>query len=860
MQLTRTIRKSQYLGKLRPNFHQCRSFVVCSAEPSGLRDARNLFDKIHDRNQERYTSLLFECSRDGRTREATDLFLGIHRSGLAMSSSIFSSVVKVCVCLCDEILGRQLHCQCVKFGFLDDVSVGTSLVDMYMKSFNVKDGRDVFDEMKERNVVSWTTLISGYVRNGLNEKVLELFIRMQQEGIWPNPFTFAAVLGVLGAEGMVERGVQVHCVVIKNGFDRATPVSNSLINLYLKFGMVRKARIMFDKTYVKSVVTWNSMISGYAAIGLDIEAFRILYLMRLNGVCLSESSFASIFKLCAKFKELRFTQQLQCSVLKSGFLSDQNITTAITLAYSKCGEMDHAFKLFQQMQGLGTVVSWTAMITGFLQNEGKERAVGLFQEMNRKGVRPNEFTYSVIITAMPVISPSQVHAQAVKTNYEKSSTVGTALLDAYIKLGKIEEAARVFDLIDEKDIVAWSAMLAGYAHTGDTEGGIKVFAELTKKGVKPNEYTFSSVLNVCAAPTASVGQGKQFHAFAIKSRFNEALCVSSALVTMYAKKGNIESADQVFKRQRERDLVSWNSMISGYAQHGHAKKALDVFTEMKRRNVEMDGVTFIGVFAACTHSGLVEEGERYFGIMVKEYKIVPTMEHYSCMVDLSSRAGFLDKAMKVIDDMPYPAGATIWRTILAACRVHKRIELGKLAAEKIINLKPEDSAAYVLLSNMYAASGDWQEGAKVRKLMNERNVKKEAGISWIEVKNKTYSFLAGDRSHPLKEQIYMKLRELGTRLKDLGYRPDTDFVLQDIDDEHKEAVLSQHSERLAIAFGLIATPPGNPLQVVKNLRVCGDCHTVIKLIAKMEGREIVVRDTNRFHHFKDGVCSCGDYW
>jgi hypothetical protein len=230
------------------------------------------------------------------------------------------------------------------------------------------------------------------------------------------------------------------------------------------------------------------------------------------------------------------------------------------------------------------------------------------------------------------------------------------------------------------------------------------------------------------------------------------------------------------------------------------------------------------------------------------------------MIDLYSRAGMLEKAMDIINEMPFPPGATVWRTLLGAARVHRNIELGELAAEKLISLQPEDSAAYVLLSNMYAASGNWQERTNVRKLMDKRKVKKEPGYSWIEVKNKTYSFLAGDLTHPLSNQIYSKLSDLSIRLKDAGYQPDTNFVFHDIEDEQKETILSHHSERLAIAFGLIATPPEIPIQIVKNLRVCGDCHNYIKLVSLIEQRYIVVRDSNRFHHFKDGLCSCGDYW
>lgn len=822
--------------------------------------SHHLFDEIPQRILFDNNHLLFEYSRNNLNVDALNLFVRNHSLGFPFDGSSLSCILKVCGCLFDQNVGRQVHCRCIKSGFIEDVSVGTSLADLYMKTTNVVDGEKIFNEMPEKNVVSWTSLLSGYSRNGLVDQAIETFFRMQAEGIKPNPLTFATVLGALADDGAVKKGIQVHCMVIKNGFEATTFVSNSLINMYSKSGMVRDARAVFDSMENRDAVSWNGMTAGFVSNGLDMEALQVFYQMRLAGVKLTQMIFGTILKLCATLKELGFARQLHSRVVKDGFDSDLTTRTALMVVYSKSSEMDDALRLFYTMRGVWNVVSWTAMISGYLQNDGVEQAVNLFCQMRREGVRPNHFTYSTALTAHPTASLFQIHAQVIKTNYEKSPSVGTALLDAYIKIGHTSEAAKVFVLIEEKDIVAWSAMLGGYAQLGDTEGAIKVFLQLAKDGVRPNEFTFCSVVNACASPIAAVEQGKQFHASSIKSGYNNALCVSSALVTMYAKRGNIVSANEVFKRQRERDLVSWNSMISGYAQHGYGKKALKVFEEMRFRKMEMDGVTFIGVISACTHAGLVVEGERYFNMMVKDHFINPTMEHYSCMVDLYSRAGMLGKAMDLINTMPFPAGATIWRTLLAACRVHLNVDLGKLAAENLISLQPLDSAAYVLLSNVYAAAGNWKERAKVRKLMDERKVKKEAGYSWIEVKNKTYSFLAGDHSHPLSDQIYLKLEELGIRLKDAGYLPDTNYVLHDVEEEHKEAILSQHSERLAIAFGLIATHSGTPIQIVKNLRVCGDCHTVIKLISLIEVREIIVRDSNRFHHFKGGLCSCGDYW
>ncbi|KAH7561222.1 hypothetical protein JRO89_XS10G0195000 [Xanthoceras sorbifolium] len=676
----------------------------------------------------------------------------------------------------------------------------------------------------------------------------------------PWDVTVATLSMVCHASGVQQMTIHFETCNLKIPLREKIFLEGVLINIAKNSFLIEKEHHLFDECTQPNLAQHNHLLFYYSRRNLNQEALSLFLGIRRSGLPVDRSTLSCVLKVCGCLFDHVVGRQVHSQCIKTGLVEDVSVGTSLVDMYMKTNNNETTLELFIRMQEIKDSVTWNTMITGYLQNGRMDQAVNLFCKMKKEGFRPNHFTYSVILTANSAVSPFQVHAQIIKTNYEMYSSVGTALLDAFVKLGNVNEAAKVFKLIDEKDIVAWSAMLAGYAQVGDTEGAITIFGRLAAEGVKPNEFTFSSVINACAASTAAVEQGKQFHAFSIKSRLDNALCVSSALVTMYARKGNIESANEVFKRQGERDLVSWNSMISGYAQHGHGKKALEVFREMQRNNMEMDGITFIGVITACTHAGLVDEGQQYFDIMVKEHHINPTMEHYSCLIDLYSRAGMLEKAMEIINMMPFAAGATMWRTILAACRVHRNLDLGKHAGEKLISLQPQDSAAYVLLSNMYAAAGHWQERAKMRKLMDERNVKKEAGYSWIEVKNKTYSFLAGDLSHPLSARIYSKLEELSIRLRNAGYQPDTNHVLQDVDDEHKEAILSQHSERLAIAFGLLATPAGVPLQIVKNLRVCGDCHTVIKLISTIEQRDIVVRDTNRFHHFKEGSCSCGDYW
>ncbi|KAJ1390243.1 Tetratricopeptide-like helical domain superfamily [Sesbania bispinosa] len=493
--------------------------------------AQHMFDQTPLRGLKEYNQLLFRFSRNDQTQEALHLFVSLSRSGLPPDEFTMSCILKICAGSFDGMLSRQVHCQCVKSGLVQHVSVGTSLVDMYMKTEAVRDGRRVFDEMGDRNVVSWTSLLAGYSWNGLNDDVWELFCQMHVEGYMLNQYTVSTVIAALAKEGEVAIGMQIHALVVKHGFEEVTPVCNSLINLYSRSGMLRDARAIFDNMEEnKDSASWNSMIAGHVTNGQDLEAFKTFNNMQLAGAKPTYMTFASVIKSCARLKELGLVRLLHCKALKSGFSTHQSVITALMVALSKCKEMDGAFSLFSSMHGGQNVVTWTAMISGYLQNGGTDQAVNLFSQMRREGVKPNHFTYSAILTVQHAVFISEVHAEVIKTNYERSSSVGTALLDAYVKIGNINDAVKVFELIEMKDTIAWSAMLAGYAQTGETEEAAKIFCQLTKEGIKPNEFTFSSIINACAAPTAAVEQGKQFHACAIKMRFNNALCACNSVI------------------------------------------------------------------------------------------------------------------------------------------------------------------------------------------------------------------------------------------------------------------------------------------------------------------------------------------
>lgn len=336
--------------------------------------------------------------------------------------------------------------------------------------------------------------------------------------------------------------------------------------------------------------------------------------------------------------------------------------------------------------------------------------------------------------------------------------------------------------------------------------------------------------------------------------------VGTSIIDMYCKCGRVEMARKAFERMKEKNVKSWSAMIAGYGMHGYAKEALEVFYDMKRIGIKPNYITCISVLAACSHAGLVEEGWDCFKSMKRNFGVEPGVEHYGCMVDLLGRAGLLGKAYDLIKGMKVKPDSVVWGALLAGCRMHKNLELAEISARKLFELDSSNCGYYVLLSNMYADAGRWADVERIRVLMKGNGLVKPPGFSLLEVKGKVHVFLVGDKEHPQHEKIYEYLDELYMKLKEVGYVSDKTSVCHDVDDEEKESILRAHSEKLAVAFGIMNTVPGTVIHVIKNLRVCGDCHTVIKMISKIVNREIVVRDCKRFHHFKNGACSCGDYW
>lgn len=437
----------------------------------------------------------------------------------------------------------------------------------------------------------------------------------------------------------------------------------------------------------------------------------------------------------------------------------------------------------------------------------------------------------------------------------------TALVVLYSKCGQLGVARKLFDAIRDRSVVAWNAMISGYEQNGLAERGIGVYKEMQAAKAVPDSMTFVATLSACAQAGA-LDLGGEVERRVVSERMDISVFLGSALVNMYARCGVVDKARRWFDALQERNVVTWTSMIAGYGMHGHGREAIKLFHLMRCEGPPPNHVTFVAVLSACAHAGLVMEGRDAFACMKRVYGLVPRVEHYCSMVDMFGRAGLLDEAMQFISDyMPGEPGPEVWTAVLGACKMHKNFNLGVEVAERLIALEPENPSYHVLLSNIYALSGKMHHVEKVRNTMIKRRLKKQIGFSLIELGGTSHLFRMGEKSHPQTTEIYHYLEELIHRITAAGYMPETESVLHELEEEEREGALRYHSEKLAVAYGLMMSVGSTtPIRVIKNLRICGDCHLAIKFMSAVENREIVVRDKHRFHHFKDGKCSCLEYW
>ncbi|XP_011627082.2 putative pentatricopeptide repeat-containing protein At5g13230, mitochondrial [Amborella trichopoda] len=760
------------------------------------------------------------------------------------------------------IEGKNIHGHVIKSGSNLDLFAWNTLLNMYSKLGNLMDAEMVFDEMPEKNTATWVPLIQGYAQLGDLNKPLELFRRIHTYGFELNPFAFSTILKVIVDMELLGHVNYIHGCVIKLGFESNAFVGSSLIDGYSANGLIRDAREVFEGILEKDIVSWTGMITAYAESGKGDGALNLFSQMRENGLKPNPFTFTSLLKASTSLEDVELGKSFHAFALKMQNESNYFVGSALVDMYAKCGGIEDARMVFNGFQERDVIV-WSFMISRYAWSGEYEEAFGLFFQMWQASVAPNQFSYASFLHACSSLGAlelgKQAHGHLVKLEFYSDVFVSSALIDTYAKCGRMDYAELVFSRLPCPNDVSWNSMIVGYVQLGFGEEALRLFQKMHESHVEITQVTFSSILRACAC-LAAMEQGTQIHSLIAKTHYYYDTPVNNALVDMYAKCGSIRDAWNVFNTMSYHDIVSWNAMINGYSLHGLGPDALELFEKMIETGSKPNHISFVGVLCACSNMGLVSKGREYFHAMTNDYGITPCMEHYSCMVRLLGRSGRLDESMKLIEDMPFEPSVTLWRALLGACVVHKNVNLGKLSAQRVLEMEPNDESAHVLLSNMYAASGRWDDVALIRKTMRKRGVRKEPGLSWIEIQGKVHSFGVDDTSHPEMRRISGMLEWLKRETRKAGYVPDRNVVLHDVEEDQKEQSLWVHSERLAIAFGLVSLPPGCPIRIIKNLRVCLDCHSAIKSMSKVVERQIVVRDMNRFHHFEDGKCSCTDYW
>ncbi|MCE3214776.1 Pentatricopeptide repeat-containing protein [Datura stramonium] len=745
---------------------------------------------------------------------ALALFREMLRLGWDPDGYTYPYVLKACGELQSLLCGESVHSLILASGLDSNVFVCNGLIAMYGKCGLLGHARQLFDETVVRgtaDVISWNSIAAAYVQKDEDNKVLELFdsmVSLNSFELRPDAVSLVNVLPACGSSGAWKRGKQLHGYAIRRCLHEDVFVGNAIVDMYAKCKRLDDANKVFELMEVKDVVSWNALVTGYSQIGRFDEALGLFERMREEEIDLN-------------------------------------------------------------------VVTWSAVISGYAQRDLGCEALNIFKEMRLSGAEPNVITLVSVLSGCAAIGAlrqgKETHCYAIKrmfslegSNAEEDLMVINALIDMYAKCKEMKIAQAMFDDIDRRDrnVVTWTVMIGGYAQHGDANDALELFSAMLKDeySVIPNAFTISCALVACAR-LSSLRIGRQIHAYVLRQGYEPTLVfVANCLIDMYAKSGDVDAARLVFDNMSQRNTVSWTSLMTGYGMHGRGEEALQVFNVMRGAGLPIDGVTFLVVLYACSHSGMVDQGMNYFNNMKEDFGVVPGAEHYACMIDILGRAGRLDEAMKLIERMPVEPTSVVWVALLSACRVHKNVDLAELAAAKLSELGSENDGTYTLLSNIYANAKRWKDVARVRSLMKHSGIRKRPGCSWVQGKKETVTFFVGDRSHPMSEKIYDLLEDLIHRIKAMGYIPETSFALHDVDDEEKGDLLVEHSEKLALAYGILTSAPGVPIRITKNLRVCGDCHTAMTYISKIIEHEIILRDSSRFHHIKNGSCSCRGFW
>ncbi|KAG6487523.1 hypothetical protein ZIOFF_056111 [Zingiber officinale] len=703
-----------------PNVYSWNAVVSACSKSGDLELARHLFVQMPDKNVVSWNTMIGALARGGFEDAALDLYYSMARKGLQPSNFTLASVLSACGCLMALSDGRRCHGLAVKIGLDANLFVENALLGVYAKCGSTDDAFKVFYAISQPNEVSFTTMMGCMMQGGSVGHAVRLFGKMHKGGINIDPVAVSSVLIACARAEEDEHypynyglllGQSIQALAIKYAFETDPHVGNSLIDMYAKTGNIDEAELAFRTLPSITVVSCNVLIAGYGQQGNRKKAMDLLELMQQHGIEPDEVTYVSLLAACVKARDIVSAQEI----------------------FDKIPEPD--------------VRSWNAILSGYCQEDSYDRAIELFRKMQFLNVLPDRTTLALILSSSSAIGllnfGKQLHAASIRIFRHDDLFVASGLVDMYSKCGHIVAAKQVFDRMSERDVVSWNAMITGFAHNSHNKEAFSVYKRMCQNGFYPTESSYASVVSSCAR-LSPLPQGRQIHAHTTKDGYESHVYVGSALIDMYAKCGEVDEARLFFDTMMTKNVVSWNEMIHGYAQNGHGENAVELFELLLSTDEKPNSVTFVAVLAACSHAGMVDKAIRILHTMKKDHDIEPLVDHYTCVIDSLGRAGRLVEAEELVDKMPYTDDPILWEVLLSACAVHGNANLGRHAAEHLFQIDPSNSSPYVLLSNIYASLGRWDDASAIRALMSDRGVKKNRGYSWIDNKNGVRAFMVDD--------------------------------------------------------------------------------------------------------------------
>ncbi|XP_057436404.1 pentatricopeptide repeat-containing protein At2g39620 [Lotus japonicus] len=697
-----------------------------------LDSARKVFDKMPRKDVTSWNVMISGLSQSSNLCEALEMVWSMQMEGVEPDSVSILNLAPAVSKLEDVGSCKSIHGYVVRRCMCGAVS--NSLIDMYCKCGELNLARQIFDKMRVKDDVSWATMMAGYVHHGCFFEVIQLLDKMKQKNVKMNKVSIVNALLAVAEMRNLEKGKEIHNYASQLGMMSDIIVATPIVSMYVKCGELKKAKELFFSLEGRDLVAWSAFLSALVQAGYPREALSLLQEMQNEGLKPDKATLVSLVSACAEISNPRLGKGMHCYTMKADVESDISTITTLVSMYTKCELPMYAMKLFNRMH-CRDVVAWNTLINGFTKYGDPHLALEMFHRLQLSGIQPDSGTMVGLVSACTLLNDLNLgicyHGNIEKSGFESDIHVKVALIDMYAKCGSLCSAENLFLLIKQlKDEVSWNVMIAGYMHNDRANEAISTFNQMKSENVRPNLVTFVTILPA-VSNLSVLREAMAFHACVIRMGFLSSTLVGNSLIDMYAKCGQLSYSETCFHEMENKDTVSWNAMLSGYAMHGQGDLAIALFSLMQETHVHVDSVSYISVLSSCRHAGLIQEGRNIFASMCGKRDLEPNMEHYACMVDLLGRAGLFDEVMSLINKMPEEPDAKVWGALLGACRIHSNVKLGEVALHHLLKLEPRNAVHYVVLSDIYAQCGRWIDARRTRSNMNDHGLKKSPGYSWV---------------------------------------------------------------------------------------------------------------------------------